>query len=50
MFINKNDSPIAYFRSDLTTRAALLLCVLGIFFIGLLSPVYEFIKMLSIGM
>jgi len=50
MFINKNETPIAYFRSDLTTRAALLLCVLGIFFIGLLSPVYEFIKMLSIGM
>ena len=49
MFINKNDSPIAYFRSDLTTRAALLLCVIGIFFIGFLSPIYEFIKMLSIG-
>jgi len=50
MFINKNDNPIAYFRSDVTTRTALLICVFGIFFIGFLSPIYEFIKMLSIGM
>lgn len=50
MFINKNESPIDYFKSDLTTRAALLLCVFGIFFIGFLSPIYEVIKMLSIGM
>jgi NADH-quinone oxidoreductase subunit N len=50
MFINKNDTPIGYFKSDLTTRTGLLLCVAGIFFIGFLSPIYEFIKMLSIGM
>ncbi len=50
MFINKSDNPISYFKSDFTTRTALLLCVAGIFLIGFLSPIYEFIKMLSIGM
>ncbi|MBM3437009.1 MAG: NADH-quinone oxidoreductase subunit N [Bacteroidetes bacterium] len=50
MFINKSDSPISYFKSDFTTRTALLLCVAGIFFIGFISPIYEFIKSLSIGM
>lgn len=50
MFINKSDNPISYFKSDFTTRTALLLCVAGIFFIGFISPIYEFIKSLSIGM
>ncbi|MFH1001005.1 MAG: NADH-quinone oxidoreductase subunit N [Bacteroidota bacterium] len=50
MFINKSENPIAYFKSALTTRIALILCVAGIFSIGLASPVYEFIRMLSIGM
>jgi NADH-quinone oxidoreductase subunit N len=50
MFINKSENPIAYFKSALTTRIALMLCVAGIFSIGLASPVYEFIRMLSIGM
>ena len=50
MFINKSDNPIAYFRSSLTTRVGLLMCVAGIFAIGLYSPVYEFIRMFSVGM
>jgi NADH-quinone oxidoreductase subunit N len=50
MFINKSENPISYFKSDFTTRTALLLCVAGIFFIGFISPIYEFIKSLSIGM
>ncbi|MCF6332633.1 MAG: NADH-quinone oxidoreductase subunit N [Draconibacterium sp.] len=47
MFINKNENPIAYFKSAFTTKVGLLLCVFGIFAIGLLSPVYEFIRMFS---
>ncbi len=43
MFINKNDSPIAFFKSDLTTRIALMICAIGIFVIGFWSQVYEFI-------
>ncbi len=50
MFINKSETPIAYFKSALTTRIGLLLCVAGIFAIGLASPIYEFIRMLSTGM
>mgnify|MGYP002363373281 FL=1 len=43
MFINKNDKPIAFFKSDLTTRVALMICAIGIFVIGFWSQVYEFI-------
>ena len=50
MFINQSDNLIAFFKSALTTRVGLLLCVLGIFAIGLMSPIYEFIRMFSIGM
>lgn len=50
MFINKSETPIAYFKNGFTTRVGLLLCVLGIFAIGLLSPIFEFIKMFSTGM
>ncbi len=49
MFINKNDNPIANFKSDGYTRVGLLLCVLGIFAIGFLSPLYEFIQSISVG-
>jgi NADH-quinone oxidoreductase subunit N len=49
MFINKNDTPISYFKSDLLTRAGLLLCMFGIFIIGFWSQVYEVIKSLSFG-
>ena len=50
MFINKNDSPIAYYKNDINTRIGLLICVLGIVFIGFISPLYELIKSISIGM
>jgi NADH-quinone oxidoreductase subunit N len=50
MFINNSDQPIAYFKSGFTTRIALLMCMIGIFAIGLYSPIYEFIRMFSTGM
>src|SRR5664280_1290264 len=49
MFINKNDDPIANFRSDFPTRSALLLCVAGIFVTGFASVIFEYIKGLSFG-
>ncbi len=49
MFINKSDAPIPYFRSDSMTRLSLLICVLGIFFIGFASIIFEYIRSLSIG-
>ncbi|MBP7507979.1 MAG: NADH-quinone oxidoreductase subunit N [Prolixibacteraceae bacterium] len=50
MFINKNDNPIPYFKSDLPTRIGLLLSLSGIFIIGFWSKIYEWISSLSIGM
>jgi NADH-quinone oxidoreductase subunit N len=49
MFINKNDDPIANFRSDFPTRSALLLCVAGIVVTGFASVIFEYIKGLSFG-
>jgi len=50
MFINKSDDPIAYFKSSLTTRVGLALCLAGIFAIGLFSPIYEYLRIFSVGM
>lgn len=49
MFINKNDAPIAYFRSDNYTRAGLLISMTGIFVLGFWSQIYEIINSLSFG-
>ncbi len=49
MFINKNENPVAQFRSDFPTRLALLLCIAGIFITGFASIIFEFIKNLSFG-
>src|ERR1035437_1465736 len=49
MFINKNDKPLAYFKSDLATRAGLILSCLGIFILGFWSQIYEIINSLSFG-
>jgi NADH-quinone oxidoreductase subunit N len=47
MFINKSETPIAFFKSDTITRIGLLACALGIFVIGFWSQVYEFIDALT---
>ncbi len=49
MFINKNDAPLAFFKSDIPTRIGLLLCVAGIFVLGFWSQIYEIINSLSFG-
>jgi len=49
MFINKNEKPLAYFKSDLATRAGLVLSALGIFILGFWSQIYEIINSLSFG-
>jgi NADH-quinone oxidoreductase subunit N len=49
MFINKSDQPIGRFKSDLATRLALILCVIGIVCVGFASPIYEYIKTISFG-
>jgi NADH-quinone oxidoreductase subunit N len=49
IFINKNETPLAYFKSDLPTRAGLLLSMAGIFVIGFWSQIYEWIEKLTFG-
>jgi NADH-quinone oxidoreductase subunit N len=49
MFINKNETPLAYFKSDLATRTGLLLSGVGIFILGFWSQIYEVINSLSFG-
>ncbi len=49
MFINKNETPLAYFKSDLATRTGLILSGLGIFILGFWSQIYEVINNLSFG-
>ena len=49
MFINKNENPIATFRSDVPTRIGLMICVAGIFATGFASIIFEYIKDLSFG-
>jgi NADH-quinone oxidoreductase subunit N len=43
MYINKNEEPIAAFRSDGYTRAALALCTFGIIALSFASAVYQWI-------
>ena len=50
MFINKNETPLAYFKSDWATRAGLVLAGLGIFILGFWSQIYEVINNLSFGL
>jgi NADH-quinone oxidoreductase subunit N len=49
MFISKNEFPVATFKSDVSTRVALGLCVAGIVVTGFASAIFEFIRNLSFG-
>ncbi len=49
MFIDKNENPIPYFKTDVYARIGLLICLAGIFIIGFASPIYEFIRTISFG-
>ena len=43
MFIDRNESPIPYFKSDLLTRISLAVCVLGVFLTGFFGILYEYL-------
>ena len=43
MFIDHNDQPITYFKSDVYTRISLVFCIIGVFFTGFFGAVYEFL-------
>ncbi|MDR1226936.1 MAG: NADH-quinone oxidoreductase subunit N [Prevotellaceae bacterium] len=50
MFINKTDAPISTLKTDAYGRIALVACVLGMLFIGLISPIFDYIVSISFGM
>ena len=50
MYINKNDEPIAAFRSDNYTRASLAICTIGIIVPSIISMIYEAIGQFSFGL
>jgi len=50
MYINKNENPIAPFKSDIYTKVSLAICLIGIVGLGLASIVYETINAFSYGM
>jgi len=50
MFLNRSDRPIAYFKSELYTRLGLVICIAGIFAIGIASSIFEAIYNLSFGL
>ncbi|HAQ17733.1 MAG TPA: NADH-quinone oxidoreductase subunit N [Prolixibacteraceae bacterium] len=47
MFIEKNEQPIAAFRSTNAMRLALIMCVAGIFIIGFAGGIFEYIRSIS---
>lgn len=50
IFIEKNDNPIARFKTDGYNKLSLILCTLGIFLIGILSLIYNYIGTYVFGM
>ena len=49
MFINNNNSPLETVKTDGYLKISLVISMIGIFFIGLFSCFYEYIKLASFG-
>jgi NADH-quinone oxidoreductase subunit N len=49
MLIDKSDNPIETIKTPWAMRISLLICVVGIFFIGFVSAIYEYISSISFG-
>ena len=47
MFLRKSDDAIPYFESKLFMKLGLIIAVVGILFIGLYSPIYDYIFEIS---
>ena len=50
MFINKNEAPIAAFRTDRCTRIGLAVCMAGVLLLGVVSAVYDGINLFAFGL
>ena len=47
MFIDKSDTPIAWFKSNLPMRVSLVICVMGIIVIGFYGGLFDYINELG---
>lgn len=50
MFINKSEQPIPAFSSDVHTKAALIICALGLLAVGFSGALFDYIHTLSFGL
>jgi NADH-quinone oxidoreductase subunit N len=50
MFINKSETPIPFFKSDMLTKLGLALCIAGLVITGFTSGVWEMITKMAFGM
>ncbi len=46
-FLRNSETPIPYFKSDMLTKVAMIIVMLGLFFLGMYSPFYEYINTIS---
>ncbi len=49
MFINKNETPVGHFKSDVYSKIGMMICLAGILVLGIASFVYEYIDLFSFG-
>ncbi|MBI3502523.1 MAG: NADH-quinone oxidoreductase subunit N [Bacteroidetes bacterium] len=49
MFVDKNETPIENFSSDILSKVVLVLCMIGILAIGFANYIFEYIHSLSFG-
>lgn len=49
MFLTKSENPLPHFKNDFPTQLSLALCFIGIFAIGFIAVIYEFILNSSFG-
>jgi len=47
MFINKSDNPIQPIKNDGMSRVGLAVCTAGIVVLGFISPIYQYIGVIS---
>jgi len=47
MFLRNSDNPIPYFKSGIYMKLGLIIAVIGVLFIGIYSPIYDYIFEIS---
>ena len=50
IFVDKNENPIAFFRTDNYARIGLIFCVIGLFIFGVASSIFEWLLSISVGL